>query len=146
MSQDPHNYKAFRQRLDATLRQRDPAALRLFLVQEGQWDEHATPDTDAAMWMMIATSKALADQHEEARRWLLAHGHENEAAAIFGGRGSGGLARPATYRAPSSAPRTQHPQQSARTPGAARPSNQRRSGAHGPATSHSESERHDQRS
>jgi hypothetical protein len=79
-------YQAFRRRLDAVLRQKDPAALRAFLLAEGQWQADAQTDVDAALWMMIATSPALADLHNEAREWLLAHGHAEEVQAIFGGR------------------------------------------------------------
>lgn len=80
---DSGDYTAFRARLDDVLRRQDPAALRAFLVAEGQWRPDATTDTEAAMWMMIATSPALRSMHDDARRWLLAHGHEAEAAAIF---------------------------------------------------------------
>jgi hypothetical protein len=79
-------YQAFRQRLDVVLRQRDPDALLAFLVAEGQWEADAQTDVDMAMWMMIATSKALAHLHDEARAWLLAHGHAAEVNAIFGER------------------------------------------------------------
>ncbi|GEM_PF-616865 len=86
MDERRSDYKAFRTRLDAVLRERDPQRLRDFLVAEGQWPEDTQTDTEAALWMMIATSKALADQHEEAKQWLLTHGHEAEARAIFGER------------------------------------------------------------
>ena len=75
---------SFRQRLDAILRQRNPAALREFLIGEGQWEPEARTDEQAAMWMMIAASPVLADLHAEAGRWLMAHGHEHEAQAILG--------------------------------------------------------------
>jgi hypothetical protein len=88
-------YKAFRQRLDAVLRRKDPDALRAFLVSEGQWDADATTDVPAAMWMMIATSRDLTDLHAEAREWLLAHGHADEAKAIFGARPAAGGSKPA---------------------------------------------------
>ncbi|HEX8033824.1 MAG TPA: hypothetical protein VF510_08250 [Ktedonobacterales bacterium] len=90
MSTGQTDYKAFRQRLDATLRQKDPAALCDFLVAEGQWQSGATNDAEAAMWMMIAASSALADLHDEAQRWLLSNGHEAEANAIFGRRAAAG--------------------------------------------------------
>lgn len=77
-------YPAFRQRLDAVLRQRDPAALRAFLIAEGQWQPDQQTDDEAAMWMMIAASPTLAGMHAEARRWLASHGHEAEARAILG--------------------------------------------------------------
>jgi len=84
------DYKQFRSQLDAVLRQRDPALLRQFLVEQGEWSADQQTDTEAALWMMIATSPALADMHGEAERWLLSHGHEVEAQAIFARRGSGG--------------------------------------------------------
>ena len=90
MSDAPSGYPDFRRRLDSVLRQRDPAALRVFLIAEGQWGEETTTDPEAAMWMMIATSPALASDHADARQWLMTHGHEAEAQAIFGARRSGG--------------------------------------------------------
>lgn len=86
MNTDQGSYKAFRARLDEVLRQKTPQALRAFLVAEGQWRAEDTTDTEAAMWMMIATSPALRPMHDDAERWLLTHGHETEASAIFGGR------------------------------------------------------------
>lgn len=88
MSDAPSGYPDFRRRLDSVLRQRDPAALRVFLIAEGQWGEETTTDPEAAMWMMIATSPALASDHADARQWLMTHGHEAEAQAIFGARRS----------------------------------------------------------
>ena len=101
-NQPAGGYQAFRQRLDAVLRRKDPALLRDFLVAEGQWDADAQTDVDMAMWMMIATSKALAPLHDEARAWLLAHGHATEVNAIFGERPrpSGGPGRPPARRGP----------------------------------------------
>lgn len=89
MSGNDHDQSGgFRQQLDAVLRERNPAALRAFLVGEGQWEPEALADEEAAMWMMIAASPVLADLHAEAERWLMAHGHEHEARAILGsGRG-----------------------------------------------------------
>lgn len=84
MGDAPSGYPAFRRRLDNVLRQRDPAALRAFLIAEGQWSAETTTDPEAAMWMMIASSPALASDHAEARQWLITHGHEAEAQAIFG--------------------------------------------------------------
>lgn len=92
MSGGDHNQGAgsFRQRLDAVLRRRNPAELRAFLVEEGQWEPDARTGEEAAMWMMIAASPVLTDLHAEAERWLMAHGHEHEAQAILGrGRGRG---------------------------------------------------------
>jgi len=84
MGEHHDEYRIFRERLDAVLRERAPDRLREFLIAEGQWPENTTTDTEAALWMMIATSPALADQHQEARAWLISHGHEAEARAIFG--------------------------------------------------------------
>ncbi|HLZ22137.1 MAG TPA: hypothetical protein VKQ30_08445 [Ktedonobacterales bacterium] len=95
MSADQGSYKAFRARLDDVLRQKNPDALRAFLITEGQWQASDTTDTEAALWMMIATSPALRSMHDEAERWLLTHGHETEASAIFGGR----------HKSPGGAPR-----------------------------------------
>lgn len=81
-------YPGFRRKLDAVLRQRDPRALRAFLVGEGQWDAETTTDPERAMWMMIATSPALASLHEEAIAWLATHGYAEEARTL--GRGGGG--------------------------------------------------------
>lgn len=72
-------YPEFRQRLDATLRQRDSAALRAFLIAEGQWDASTSTDPERAMWMMVASSPALRALHGEALRWLTDHGYVNEA-------------------------------------------------------------------
>lgn len=90
MSDSASGYPEFRRRLDEVLRQRDPAALRAFLIAQGQWTEETSTDPEAAMWMMIATSPALASYRDEARQWLLTHGHEAEAQAIFGARRSPG--------------------------------------------------------
>lgn len=102
MPGDQQDYKAFRQRLDSVLRRRNPEELRTFLVAEGQWQPDAQTDAEAAMWMMIAASPALKDLRGDAERWLLTHGHEAEAGAILGARGSarsGG--RPAGQRSHS---------------------------------------------
>ncbi|HEX5548493.1 MAG TPA: hypothetical protein VFX24_13870 [Ktedonobacterales bacterium] len=88
MSDSTSGYPAFRRRLDDVLRQRDPAALRAFLIAEGQWTPETATDPEAAMWMMIATSPALANLRDEARQWLMAHGHAAEAQAIFGAQHS----------------------------------------------------------
>jgi hypothetical protein len=70
----------FRRRLDATLRQRDPEALRTFLLDAGQWQDDTVPaDMPAAMWMMILASPALGDLHSEAQSWLRANGRAPEA-------------------------------------------------------------------
>jgi hypothetical protein len=80
------DYSAFRMRLDTILREKNPGRLRDFLVAQGQWPENATTNVEAALWMMIATSPALADLHDEAKSWLRTHGHETEVKAIFGER------------------------------------------------------------
>jgi hypothetical protein len=80
-------YPEFRKRLDAVLNQRDPAALRDFLVAEGQWDANTATDPERAMWMMIATSPSLASMHAEAIAWLNQRGYKEEAQAL--GRRSG---------------------------------------------------------
>jgi hypothetical protein len=90
MSDSASGYPEFRRRLDDVLRQRDPTALRAFLIAEGQWTPETATDPEAAMWMMIATSPALANLRDEARQWLMAHGHEAEAQAIFGAKRSAG--------------------------------------------------------
>jgi hypothetical protein len=84
VSEKSGNYSAFRTQLDAILREKNPDHLRDFLVAQGQWPENATTNVEAALWMMIATSPALADLHGEAERWLRSHGHETEVKAIFG--------------------------------------------------------------
>jgi hypothetical protein len=80
----PSQYYEFRAKLDAVLRQRDPAALRAFLVAEGQWDEGATTDAERALWLMIATSRALSDLHAVALQWLTDHGYNAEVHALLG--------------------------------------------------------------
>jgi hypothetical protein len=84
--------RPFRQRLDDTLRRRDPAALREFLVAEGQWPEDSSND-EFAMWMMIAGSPALPELHAEADHWLMTHGHEADARLIAGNRTKPGRGR-----------------------------------------------------
>ena len=98
MGDSSSGYPVFRRRLDDVLRQRDPAALRAFLIAEGQWTEATATDPEAAMWMMIATSPALANLRDDARHWLLTHGHEAEAQAIFGAKRSPG--KPPTQKGP----------------------------------------------
>ena len=83
MSDSTASYPDFRRRLDDVLRQRDPIALHAFLIAEGQWTAATATDPESAMWMMIATSPALASLRDDARHWLLTHGHEAEAQAIF---------------------------------------------------------------
>jgi len=84
------DYANFRQRLDAVLRTRDVKQVQDFLIAEKQWQAGAAADTQFAMWMMIAGSPTLRDLHEQARRWLVSHGHEADAEAVLGrGKESG---------------------------------------------------------
>jgi hypothetical protein len=77
--------RAFRRQLDATLRQRDPNALRAFLLDSGQWQEDTLPaDVPTAMWMMVLASPSLADLHVEAQGWLQSHGRAHEAELLAG--------------------------------------------------------------
>lgn len=89
----PSPYDEFRDKLDAVLRQRDPAALRAFLVAEGQWDAGASTDPERALWLMVATSKALGDLHGEAFQWLTDHGYTAEVHALLGRARSGPKAK-----------------------------------------------------
>jgi len=82
-------YDDFRAQLDAVLRQRDPQALRAFLVRAGQWPEASPEFPEQQMWMMIAGSPNLSDLHEEARTWLTAHGMGAQADLILGKREDG---------------------------------------------------------
>ena len=84
------DYANFRQRLDAVLRTRDVKKVQDFLIAEKQWQAGAPADSEFAMWMMIAGSPTLRDLHEQARGWLVSHGHEADAEAVLGrGRESG---------------------------------------------------------
>jgi hypothetical protein len=88
------DYASFRQRLDAVLRTLDVKQVQDFLVAEGQWQPGAPADPDYAMWMMIAGSPTLRDLHEQARQWLVSHGHEADANAVLRrGRESGSKQR-----------------------------------------------------
>lgn len=84
------DYQNFRQRLDAVLRTLDVKKVSEFLISEGQWDEGSPADPAFAMWMMIGAALTLKELHPQAKAWLLANGHEEEAQAIFakGPRGS----------------------------------------------------------
>jgi len=106
-SDRPLDPRAFRAALDALLRQRDPEALRAFLVARGQWAPGTTTDPEAAMWMMIAASPALADLHAQAEEWLRTHGHAEAAAAILG-RGRPAGTRPAPAARPRDGRRHRH--------------------------------------
>lgn len=78
------DYASFRQRLDSVLRTLDVKQVQDFLVAEGQWSPGAPADPEFAMWMMIAGSPALRDLHEQARKWLVSHGHQADAEAVLG--------------------------------------------------------------
>ena len=98
---EPGAYRPFRERLDAVLRTKDPARVRAFLIEQGQWSEADQGDSAFAMWMMIAGSPTLTPLHAEAERWLREHGHADEAQIIAGGRkgsGAGGHQRPGSQR------------------------------------------------
>ncbi len=79
-------YKSFRQSLDAVLRTRTVQEVSNFLIAENQWEPGVPEDPETAMWMMIAGSTNLRDLHQEARQWLISHGHAEEATAILDGR------------------------------------------------------------
>lgn len=77
------DYANFRQRLDAVLRTRDVEQVSNFLITEKQWSPGQPADPSFAMWMMIAGSPTLRDLHEQARAWLMTHGHEEDANAFL---------------------------------------------------------------
>ncbi|HEV7237159.1 MAG TPA: hypothetical protein VGN15_13305 [Ktedonobacteraceae bacterium] len=77
------DYANFRQRLDAVLRTRDVEQVSTFLIAEKQWSPGQPADPNFAMWMMIAGSPTLRDLHEQARAWLMTHGHEEDANAFL---------------------------------------------------------------
>ena len=81
-------YANFRQRLDSVLRTLDVKQVSEFLIAEKQWRPGQPADPEYAMWMMIAGSPTLRDLHEQARGWLVAHGHQEEV-NMLGGRGKG---------------------------------------------------------
>lgn len=79
----------FRQRLDSVLRTLDVKQVQDFLIAEKQWSPGQPADPQFAMWMMIAGSPSLRDLHEQARQWLINHGHADDAQAVLGsGKGS----------------------------------------------------------
>jgi hypothetical protein len=85
------DYASFRQRLDAVLRTLDVKRVQDFLIVKKQWQPGQPADPEYAMWMMIAGSQTLPDLHEQARQWLVSHGHEAEANAVLGrDKGGGG--------------------------------------------------------
>ena|SRR6266516_5768900 len=77
------DYSNFRQQLDTVLRTLDVKQVQDFLVAEGQWQPGQPADPEYAMWMMIAGSPTLRDLHEQARQWLVSHGHEADANAVL---------------------------------------------------------------
>ncbi|MBV9713483.1 MAG: hypothetical protein JO011_21470 [Ktedonobacteraceae bacterium] len=78
-------YTNFRQRLDTVLRTMNVQQVQQFLIEEKQWNANALPlDPEFSMYMMIAGSSALRNLHEQARSWLVSHGHEAEAQAVLG--------------------------------------------------------------
>src|SRR3989442_10990073 len=84
------DYANFRQQLDAVLRTLDVKQVQDFLIAEGQWSPGSPADPEFAMWMMIAGSQTLRDLHEQARKWLVSHGHGADADAVLRrGRGVG---------------------------------------------------------
>ncbi len=84
-------YATFRQRLDAVLRTLEVKKVSDFLIAENQWSTGTPADPEFAMWMMIAGSPTLHDLHEQARQWLVTHGHEADANAVLRrGKGPGG--------------------------------------------------------
>jgi hypothetical protein len=92
---------AFRRQLDATLRRRDPNALRAFLLGSGQWQTDTIPaDVPAAMWMMILASQALGDLHGEAQTWLRENGRAREAELLAGRKKPQSARQPSDTRRP----------------------------------------------
>ncbi len=77
------DYANFRQRLDAVLRTLDVNEVSDFLIAEQQWQPGTPADAEYAMWMMIAGGPTMRDLHEQARQWLVTHGHENEANSVL---------------------------------------------------------------
>ncbi len=85
-----NEYAAFRRDLDTVLAGRDPAALRAFMIERGEWPEDTTIDPVRALWLMIATSPTLTALHGEALVWLRNHGYNAEADALTGREPKGG--------------------------------------------------------
>src|SRR6266566_5816814 len=84
------DYANFRQQLDTMLRTLDVKQVQDFLIAEGQWIPGSPADPEFAMWMMIAGSQTLRDLHEQARKWLVSHGHGADAEAVlYRGKGVG---------------------------------------------------------
>ena len=94
-------YTTFRQRLDAVLRTLDVKQVQEFLQAEKQWGTEAPADPEFAMYMMIAGSSTLSDLHDRAQRWLITHGHEEEARAVQGRqKRAGGTAKKRSPHSP----------------------------------------------
>lgn len=72
----------FRSQLDSILRNKNPEAVRQFLVAQGQWPENVA-DVERAMWLMIVGSPALRELHHEAYDWLISHGSQAEAEMLL---------------------------------------------------------------
>ena len=73
------DHTTFRQRLDAVLRTCDVHQVSNFLIAENQWSVGQPADPEFAMWIMIAGNPTLRDLHEQAREWLITHGHQEDA-------------------------------------------------------------------
>jgi hypothetical protein len=95
-------YTTFRQRLDAVLRTLDVKQVQEFLQAEKQWGPETPGDPEFAMYMMVVGSSALRDLHDRALRWLVTHGHEEEAQAVLGRqqRSGGASKKPAQRGGP----------------------------------------------
>jgi N-glycosylase/DNA lyase len=78
------DYETFRRELDRVLVARDPAALRAFMIERGEWPADTTTDPTRALWLMIATSSSLVALHGEALAWLRNQGYSAEADALSG--------------------------------------------------------------
>lgn len=77
------DYTNFRYRLDAVLRTLDIKQVQDFLIAQKQWQPGQPADPEFAMWMMIAGSPTLRDLHDQARKWLINHGHADDADAVL---------------------------------------------------------------
>jgi hypothetical protein len=94
-------YSIFRQRLDVVLRTLDVRQVQAFLQAEQQWGAEAPGDPEYAMYMMIVGTSTLSDLHDQALRWLIEHGHEEEPRAVLGRqRRAGGAIRKPAQRGP----------------------------------------------
>jgi hypothetical protein len=91
-------YASFRQRLDVVLRTRDVQQVSSFMIAEDQWEPDVPADPTFAMWMMIAGTPTLKELHAEARSWLIAHDHTEEAEAILSRSQGGSGGKPGAGR------------------------------------------------